>query len=156
MAVTSSYRKTFQSPVLGSCQTGSLSRMVRYHCRFCSPGRSPCEACGIVSTSLLVSPMQLGSVVLHLATPYQDTYKEPSLASLPHQQSQCTGVCPAASVGCVKRRRPAIHERSILPLPYAAARTSSSFTGGSRLNRGLMFLTICPPYAIVQNHYIQR
>src|ERR687894_2598776 len=63
MAVTSSYRKMLQSPVLGSRQTGSLSRMVRYHSRFCSPGRSPCEACGMVGTSLLVSPAQLGAVV---------------------------------------------------------------------------------------------
>src|SRR5215211_6204528 len=34
----------------------------------------------------------------------------------------------------------------------AAARISSSFTGGSKLNRGLMFRHICSPYATVQNH----
>src|SRR5262245_51152284 len=31
MVATSSYRKTFQAPVLESRETGSVSRMVRYH-----------------------------------------------------------------------------------------------------------------------------
>src|SRR5215813_1746771 len=31
MVATSSYRKTFQAPVVESCETGSVSRMVRYH-----------------------------------------------------------------------------------------------------------------------------